>query len=78
MPQAANQQAMTTGIYGFTALADSEWARRIELAREPDPDGPGGPGVVWPGRLAVTGGPGGAVSPCPSRGKGWQLKWWVG
>ncbi|RDS78556.1 esterase/lipase family protein [Alteriqipengyuania lutimaris] len=24
---------------GFTALADSEWARRLELAREPDPDG---------------------------------------
>ena len=46
MPQAANQQAMTTGIYGFTALADSEWARRIELAREPDPDGPGGP-RIW-------------------------------
>ncbi|WP_459790073.1 esterase/lipase family protein [Alteriqipengyuania sp. 357] len=28
---------------GFTALADSEWARRLELAREPDPDGSGGP-----------------------------------
>ncbi len=31
--------ALPEGVSGFTALADSEWARRIELAREPDPDG---------------------------------------
>lgn len=31
------------GVPGFTALTDSEWARRIELAREPDPDGARGP-----------------------------------
>lgn len=37
------QPAPPQGVYGFTALADSDWARRMELAREPDPDGAGGP-----------------------------------
>lgn len=31
------------GVSGFAALAESDLARRIELAREPDPDGAGGP-----------------------------------
>ena len=43
IPQATAQPAPSTGVYGFTALADSEWARRIELASEPDPDGSTGP-----------------------------------
>jgi len=42
-PLVANQQGLSTGVSGFTALADSEWARRIDLAREPDPDGARGP-----------------------------------
>ena len=43
IPQATTQPATATGVHGFTALADSEWARRIELASEPDPDGARGP-----------------------------------
>ena len=42
-PLVANHQGLSTGVSGFTALADSEWARRIDLAREPDPDGAHGP-----------------------------------
>ncbi len=38
-----SQPSNPQGVQGFTALADSEWARRLELAREPDPDGSGGP-----------------------------------
>lgn len=37
------QPATPQGVAGFTALADSEWARRVELAWEPDPDGARGP-----------------------------------
>ena len=39
----ASPSGAALGVPGFTALADSEWARRFELAREPDPDGVGGP-----------------------------------
>ncbi|NCP19903.1 MAG: alpha/beta hydrolase [Erythrobacter sp.] len=37
--QVTTPQGTPQGVSGFTALADSEWARRLELAREPDPDG---------------------------------------